>query len=160
MLIKEINQMTQAIAPKTSLYDCDYLLWTEETVAKLKARDFDHVDIENLIEEIESLGRSEKKEIKSRLTVLLEHLMKRMYVDMPDCFGGWVNTIYTQRNDIELTMMDSPSLKSLWDESFDVAFKLALRTVRKQYKSVKFSDSWQFNRDIDTILNIDFWVDL
>ena len=52
--------MTQAITRK-SLYETDFLLWTEETVAKLKARDFDHVDFENLIEEIESLGRSEKK---------------------------------------------------------------------------------------------------
>ena len=150
--------MTQvAIAPKTSLYDCDYLLWTQETVAKLRARDFQHVDIENLIEEIESLGKSEKKEIKSRLTVLLEHLMKRMYVDMSECFGGWENTIYTQRNDIEFTLDDSPSLKAIWNETFDISFRVALRTVRKQYKSAKFPDSWQFSRDIDVMLNVDFW---
>ncbi len=148
---------SQAIAPKKTLYDRDYLLWTEETAAKLRAKDFDQMDIENLIEEIESLGKSEKKEIKSRLIVLLEHLMKRIYIDRPECFSGWENTIYTQRNDIELTLMDSPSLKSLWDESFEVAFKLALRTVRKQYKSVKFPDTWQFSCDIDAMLNIDFW---
>ncbi|WP_271252591.1 DUF29 domain-containing protein [Pseudanabaena sp. Chao 1811] len=59
------------------------MLWTEETAAKLKARDFDHVDLENLIEEIESLGRSEKKEVRNRLKTLLEHLIKRIYVDMP-----------------------------------------------------------------------------
>ncbi len=52
--------MTQAITRK-SLYETDFLLWTEETIAKLKARDFDHVDLENLIEEIESLGKSDKK---------------------------------------------------------------------------------------------------
>ena len=59
-----------------TLYETDFLLWTEETVAKLKARDFDHVDLENLIEEIESLGKSDKKEIKSRLTTLLAHLLR------------------------------------------------------------------------------------
>ena len=74
--------MTQAITRK-SLYETDFLLWTEETIAKLKARDFDHVDLENLIEEIESLGKSDKKEIKSRLTTLLAHLLKRIYVNMP-----------------------------------------------------------------------------
>ncbi|WP_434683596.1 DUF29 domain-containing protein [Pseudanabaena minima] len=148
--------MTQLVTRK-SLYESDYLLWTQETIAKLKARDFANVDLDNLIEEIESLGKSERKEIKSRLTVLLEHLLKRMYVDMPDCFSGWENTISTQRNDIELTLMDSPSLKAMWDESFDIAFKLALRSVRKNYRAYQFPDIWQFNRDIDTMLNVDFW---
>ena len=148
--------MTQLVTRK-SLYESDYLLWTQETIAKLKARDFANVDLDNLIEEIESLGKSERKEIKSRLTVLLEHLLKRMYVDMPDCFSGWENTISTQRNDIELTLMDSPSLKALWDESFDIAFKLALRSVRKNYRAYQFPDIWKFNRDIDTMLNVDFW---
>ena len=49
--------MTQTISRK-SVYESDYLLWTQETIAKLKARDFDHVDFENLIEEMEELGRS------------------------------------------------------------------------------------------------------
>ncbi|MFM7600004.1 MAG: DUF29 domain-containing protein [Pseudanabaena sp.] len=148
--------MTQLVTRK-SLYDSDYLLWTQETVAKLKARDFENVDLDNLIEEIESLGKSERKEIKSRLTVLLEHLLKRMYVDMPDCLSSWENTISTQRNDIELTLMDSPSLKAMWDESFDIAFKLALRSVRKNYKAYQSPDTWQFSRDINTMLNVDFW---
>jgi len=148
--------MTQLVTRK-SLYDSDYLLWTQETVAKLKARDFENVDLDNLFEEIESLGKSERKEIKSRLTVLLEHLLKRMYVDMPDCLSSWENTISTQRNDIELTLMDSPSLKAMWDESFDIAFKLALRSVRKNYKAYQSPDTWQFSRDINTMLNVDFW---
>lgn len=53
--------MTQTITQK-SLYESDFLLWTQETVAKIRAKDFDHVDFENLIEEIEALGRSEKQE--------------------------------------------------------------------------------------------------
>ncbi|MFN5967464.1 MAG: DUF29 domain-containing protein, partial [Pseudanabaena sp.] len=84
------TKMTQVITHKsldTSLYEADFLLWTEATVAKLKARDFDHIDLENLIEEIESLGRSEKKEVRNRLKTLLEHLIKRIYVDMPQEFG-------------------------------------------------------------------------
>ncbi|MBD2152707.1 DUF29 domain-containing protein [Pseudanabaena sp. FACHB-1277] len=81
--------MTQTIIHKSheTLYETDFLLWTEETVAKLKARDFDHVDLENLIEEIESLRKSDKKEIKSRLTTLLTHLLKRIYVNMPQEFN-------------------------------------------------------------------------
>ncbi|MFM7887253.1 MAG: DUF29 family protein [Pseudanabaena sp.] len=56
--------MTQAINRKSlteSLHETDFLLWIEETLAKLKARDFDHLDLEDLIEEIESLDKSDKK---------------------------------------------------------------------------------------------------
>jgi ABC-type proline/glycine betaine transport system ATPase subunit len=135
------------------------LLWTQDTVAKLKARDFNHVDIENLIEEIESLGKSEKNEIRSRLTTLLEHLLKRIYVEMPQEFNGWERTIRNQRTGIELALIDSSSLKSMWDSAFDIAFRLALRDVKKEYakQGFKIPDTWQFGRDINTILNIDFW---
>ena len=154
--------MTQAITRESldkSLYETDFLLWTEETVAKLKARDFDHVDLENLIEEIESLGKSDKKEIKSRLTTLLAHLLKRTYVNMPQEFNGWERTIRNQRTDLELALMDSPSLKATWHEAFDIAFKLALRNVRDEYeqKGYHIPDQWQFSRDIDTMLSIKFW---
>ncbi|ELS31605.1 MULTISPECIES: DUF29 domain-containing protein [Pseudanabaena] len=110
--------MTQAITRKSlnaSLYETDFLLWTEETVAKLRARDFDHVDLENLIEEIESLGRSEKKEVRNRLKTLLEHLIKRIYVDMPQEFNAWECIIREQRADLELALIDSPSLKTIWN---------------------------------------------
>jgi len=49
--------MTQTIVNK-SLYESDYLLWVQETLTKLRARDFKNLDLENLIEEIEDLGRS------------------------------------------------------------------------------------------------------
>ena len=150
--------MTQAIARK-SLYESDFLLWTQDTVAKLKARDFDQVDLENLLEEIESLGRSEKKEIKSRLTTLIEHLLKRLYIDMPQEFNGWERTIRHQRTEIEFALDDSPSLKALWGNTFDIAFRAALRDVKKEYtkQGYQFPDTWQFGRDIDTMLNTDFW---
>ena len=63
-----------------SLYEQDILLWVEDTVAKLKVRDFDHLDLENLIEEVESVGRSERREFLSRLTRLLEHLLKDLCI--------------------------------------------------------------------------------
>ncbi len=66
----------------TSLYEQDILLWVEDTVNKLKNHDFENLDIDNLIDEVESLGISQKKELISRLMVLLEHLLKRLYVDL------------------------------------------------------------------------------
>lgn len=154
--------MTQVITHKsldTSLYEADFLLWTEATVAKLKARDFDHIDLENLIEEIESLGRSEKKEVRNRLKTLLEHLIKRIYVDMPQEFNGWERTIREQRAEIRIELKDMPSLKRFWDELFDVAWGLALLKVKDEYapKGYHIPDQWQFNRDIETMLSVKFW---
>ncbi len=150
--------MTQTIIRK-SLYESDYLLWIQETVAKLKAKDFDNVDLENLIEEIEDLGRSQRKELESRLKTLLEHILKRVYVNMPNCFNGWENTIREQRSQIEVLLNHYPSLKSYWDEHFNAAWIIALKYARKEYKhqGFNFPDKWQFNNDIDSTLNIDFW---
>ena len=148
--------MTIASAPKTTLYDQDLNLWVEDTIAKLKAKDFDHVDIENLIEEIESLGTSERSEIQSRLATLLEHLLKRCYVSMPDCFRGWQVTIAHQRQKLKKLLKQSPSLKRYFLDSFEEEFVDALEIVRIEY-DVQFPDTWQFGRDIDSLLNVDFW---
>ncbi|MBD2178761.1 DUF29 domain-containing protein [Pseudanabaena sp. FACHB-1998] len=150
--------MTQAITRK-SLYESDFLRWTEETVAKLKAKDFDHVDLENLIEEIESLGRSEKKEVRNRLKTLLEHLIKRIYVDMPQEFNGWERTIREQRAEIRVELNDMPSLKRFWEELFDVAWGLALLKVKDEYekKGYYIPEQWQFSREIDAMLSVKFW---
>jgi hypothetical protein len=148
--------MTQAITRK-SLYESDFLLWTQDTIAKLKARDFDHVDFENLIEEVEALGRSEKKELASRLETLLAHLLKRIYIDMPQEFNGWERTIREQRRRLTQALRKTPSLKSVWDELLDDAWELALDTVRDDYPQYQFPNTWQFGRDIDRMLNVNFW---
>ena len=152
--------MTQSIAPSLTLYDRDFYQWVQETTEKLKTKDFDHVDLENLIEEIESLGTSERSEVYNRLATLLEHLLKRMFVDdMPQEFNGWENTIREQRKRLKRVLKLSPSLKNYFTEIFDEAFVDALEEIRKEkgYKLVKFPDIWQFNRDIDSMLNVDFW---
>lgn len=148
--------MTQAITRK-SLYESDFLLWTQDTIAKLKARDFAHVDFENLIEEIESLGRSEKKELASRLEALLAHLLKRIYIGMPQEFNGWERTIREQRRRLTQALRKTPSLKSVWDELLDDAWELALDTVRDDYAQYQFPDTWQFGRDINAMLTVNFW---
>jgi hypothetical protein len=151
--------MRQVTTAKTKLYDRDYLQWVEDIVSKLRARDFEHLDMENLLEEIEDLGKSEKKELLNRLATLLEHLLKRIYVNMPQEFNGWERTIREQRRQIKRAIKFSPSLAPLFDQFFDEAFGDALDEVRKEkgYKSVRFPDTWQFSRDLDAILNIDFW---
>jgi hypothetical protein len=148
--------MTQAITRK-SLYESDFLLWTQDTVAKLRARDFDDLDFGNLIEEIEALGKSDKREIANRLYTLLEHLLKRLYVDMPQEFNGWQRTIREQRRQIRLLLKQSPSLKNIWFETFDESFLDSLNDVRNDYPQYQFPDVWQFDLDIQTVLNVNFW---
>lgn len=140
-----------------SLYESDYVLWTEMAIAQLAARDFANLDIDNLIEEIKDLGRSKKDELKSRLNTLLEHLLKRLYVDMPPEFNGWRRTIREQRKQLTWLLADNPSLKALWDEYFEIAWYYALRDVREDYPDYRFPDTWQFGRDIEIILNTNFW---
>ena len=143
----------------TSLYEQDILLWVEDTVNRLKNRDFKNLDIDNLIEEVESLGISQKKELISRLMVLLEHLLKRLYVDLPYYYNGWERTIRNQRSEIDLLITQIPSLKSRWDDSFFIAWGIALKTVRKEYRQVSFPDRWPYSQGVETILNEDFWED-
>ena len=59
-----------------NLYDQDFYLWVEDTVSKLKARDNEHLDWDNLIEEVESLGKSQRNTMRSLLRRLIEHLLQ------------------------------------------------------------------------------------
>lgn len=93
-----------------SLYDQDFYRWTQEQAGLLKSGALSQLDITNLIEEIESMGRSEKRELRSRLAVLLMHLLKWDY--QPEYQSrSWKNTISTQRLDIDFVLKDNPSLK-------------------------------------------------
>jgi hypothetical protein len=140
-----------------SLYEQDILLWVEETVSKLKAKDFESLDLDNLIEEVESLGISQKKELINRLIVLLEHLLKRLYVDLPYDYNGWERTIRTQRNNLQVLIKQVPSLKTRWESSFIDAWEIALKTVREEYFQISFPDRWPFSQELEAILNNRFW---
>jgi len=140
-----------------SLYEEDFLLWSEDTAAKLKARDFENLDFENLIEEVESLGRSDRKELFNRLMVIFEHLLKRLYVNLPDNYNGWERTVRTQRARLEFLLKSSPSLKSKWEEYVQDAWKSALKTVRKDYKNYSFPDRFPYPSDVESMLDRDFW---
>lgn len=99
----------------SKLYEIDFLAWTERTVQLIRGRQFGEVDWEAVIEEIESLGKSDRRELKSRLEVLLHHLLKWQYQANLRS-GSWQNTIDEQRNRIADLLEESPSLKSLPNE--------------------------------------------
>ena len=96
---------------ETTAYAADYFAWVQDQVAALKAGEFDQVDLENLAEELGDLGNSAKREIASRLTVLLTHLLKWRFQPARRS-NSWKATVVEQRNRILDELATSPSLKA------------------------------------------------
>ena len=101
--------------PKTDLYEQDFLAWVEDQAQALRSRQASALDWDNLLEEIETMGRSEKNALRSRLRVLLMHLIKWQW--QPEKKSkSWAQTIREQRLAIKYLLKDSPSLKRLVSE--------------------------------------------
>lgn len=114
--------------PDTSLYERDFYAWTQDQAAKLRNRAHNGIDWENAAEEIESVGRSQKKEIRSRLKVLIQHLLKWQF--QPDRRSeSWLSTISEQRTHIDAIIEDSPSLKRFPEEAFEKEYRNACVTA-------------------------------
>jgi hypothetical protein len=92
-----------------SRYETDFHAWIEEQAALLKAGQFARLDVPNLIDELESLGARERRELINRLTLLLTHLLKWQYQSELRC-NRWRWTINEQRHQLALLLEDSPSL--------------------------------------------------
>lgn len=144
--------MGQAAA-QSKLYEQDFCLWAIDTVVRLKARDFNQLDLENLIEEIEGLVRRDRRELESRLDVLLNHLLKRRYIPTPENYRGWELTIREQRKQLRRLLKQSPSLRNYFSEVFDEVWQATLADVQEDYPQVEFPDQWPFSHDIEAILS-------
>ncbi|MFN5514979.1 MAG: DUF29 domain-containing protein [Cyanobacteriota bacterium] len=114
-----------------TLYDADFNQWLEETANSLKSRNFQALDLENLIEEIESMGRSDKREIKTRLIVLLMHLLKQKYQSQKQT-TSWIVTINEQRRQIKAVLKDSPSLKPYLQKELRDCYEDARKDAAKE----------------------------
>jgi len=110
---------------QSSLYEKDFYLWIEHTVTSLKKKQFKNLDLDNLIVELESMGKREKRELISRLLVLIEHLLKLQYweTEKGDNARGWKNTVIEQRKQIEIVLRESPSLKNLLPELLPTTYQ-------------------------------------
>ena len=112
-------------------YDRDFYAWATEQAALLRAGRFSEADVENIAEEIESMGRSEKRELVNRLTVLLTHLLK--WQTQPARRGNsWRLTLLTQRGQLAEHLKDNPSLKSALPAALATAYRFALLEAQKQ----------------------------
>ncbi len=115
----------------SATYKADFNLWIEETAQLLRSHHWHEVDVEHLIEEVEGLGKSERRGIASQLTRLLLHLLKWQYQPQRRS-DSWLDSITDSRTQIELAIEDSPSLKSYPTEQLEESYQRARRQAAKQ----------------------------
>ncbi len=124
---------TSALSPyfprmsaKSPLYDCDFYAWSREQAELLRAGNLAEADIEHIAEEIDSMGRTEKRELISRLSVLILQMLKWRY--QPGKRGpSWEASILNQRDRIAVHLDDNPSLKPLLPQALATAYRAARR---------------------------------
>ena len=122
--------MVAQISTKT-LYEQDFNLWLEETVNLLKNRQLDLIDYENLIEEIESMARKDKRALESNLEQILMHLLKWQYQKNKRS-NSWRYSIIEHRNRLKKDFRDSPSLKPYFDDVLEDCYQTAREFASEQ----------------------------
>ena len=106
------------------LYDKDFYEWAMRNADLIRQGNLSEVDLENVAEELEAMGRSQKRELISRLSILIMHLLKWRYQSAKKG-ESCKKTIIEQRRELSLLIEDSPSLKHEVEESVARAYRLA-----------------------------------
>jgi hypothetical protein len=141
-----------------TLYDTDFYAWANEQAALLRAGRLSEADIGNIAEEIESMGRSEKRDLINRLTVLLVHLWKWRH--QPGFQGNsWRQTIEQQRLHLQDHLADNPSLKSRLDEAMATAYRYARVDAEHETGLLLQTFPLTCPFTFDEAMNPDFWPD-
>ena len=150
-----------------SLYEQDLQRWIEETTKLLKNHDFNALDLDHLIEELNDLGNSSKLALESNLTILLAHLLKlTIQANVPETMkNSWYNSVDEHRQRIKKQLQKTPSLKSYWDTALAEAYPDAKKLAMKEGERAKFGISPPSPKDYPNtcpfsqaqILNDDFY---
>ncbi len=112
-------------------YSTDFSSWINQTAQLLREQRWHEIDVPHLIEEVEDLGKSERRGIASQLARLLLHLLKWQYQPQRRS-DSWLDSITDARTQIELAIEDSPSLKSYSAEQLEKSYQRARRQAAKQ----------------------------
>lgn len=147
--------MTNVITPESG-NDRDFYAWANEQAALLRAGKFAQADLEHIAEEIESMGKGEKRELVSRLTVLLLHLLKWRF--LPELRStSWRLTVEEQRLQVDSHLADNPSLKALLATAVADSYRLAMIGARREtgLSAATFPTHcpWSF----DQMMGDEFW---
>lgn len=136
----------------TTLYDDDFYGWSQEQANLLRTKRFNELDTGNLLEEIEAMGRSERRELESRLEKLLSHLLKWQY--QPSRRGkSWLLTIKEQRRKFVDCLNENPSLRNKKEERLIIVYQYARLSAEKETNLSEsvFPDQcpWTFDQIMD-----------
>jgi Domain of unknown function DUF29 len=118
--------------PNADLYDEDFYVWTEIQADLLRARRFDALDLENLIEEVEGLGDAKKSAVLSNATVIIEHLLKLQYSPAQDPRSGWIDSVLEHRNRLEFDL--TPRLRQILQDELARVYAIARRTAERRLR--------------------------
>jgi hypothetical protein len=136
-----------------NLYKTDFVAWTEQTAKLINAKKFSQVDWQAVVKEIESLGKSDRHELKSRLEVLLQHLLKWQYQSNLQS-SSWQSTIYEQRNRILDLLKNSPSLQpyltEVLPESYHRGKKAASDEIKLQINTFPADCPYSIDQILDS----------
>lgn len=136
-------------------YNTDFFAWTREQSALIRARRWSEIDVEHLVEEVEDLGKSEKRALESCLEILLMHLLKwRVQKDRRS--NSWRRTITDQRRRLEKLLSENPSLKMELLEFVEDVYPSAIVMAANEtgLDDEKFPTSCPYS--IGQILNADY----
>lgn len=137
-------------------YKTDIIAWANEQAALLRSGNFSAIDIENIAEEIEDVGKSEQRELSSIMAVLLSHLLKWQF--QPSHRGvSWEKTIKAQRKEIEYSLKETPSLKAKLDDSdwLDVVWSKAVAQAVSETGLNVFPENCHWKMEL--IMSSDFF---
>jgi len=140
------------------LYETDFYGWIQNQANSLRVRSLSNLDYDNLIEEIESMGKSLQRELVSRLEVLFSHLLKWQF--QPKFKGtSWELTIDEQRAKIAELLEDNPSLRSKLNDAITRGYQHGKRAAMKEtgidQSTFPALCPWTFEQ----VMSPDFWPD-
>lgn len=115
----------------SALYKTDFYGWTKRQASLLQNEDYADLDLPNLIEEIEAMGRQQRQTVTSRLIILIAHLLKTKYQPERKS-SSWNRTIINQRTEIDVLLIGNKSLRNELPECFADAYPRARKNAHKE----------------------------
>lgn len=139
-----------------NLYESDFHAWTQQQARLLKTGKLVHIDVEHLIEKLESMGASERNQLRNRLKILLAHLLEWQYQPAYRS-RSWSATIKEQRLSLRDLLEDNPSLKSILKARLKKAYPLAVLLAVKETNLDEASFPEECPYPLEQVFRLDFY---